>query len=178
MELNELIEEGASTKDINSKMYRLKDLINGPKIKPSEPTCINDPETEEPITEREDLKKKSLDHCVKVPSKNKAREEDAEKHRMIEENHKRIMGKENKDEYELEKALHNKVLKRIRDKGKRMFDLLNKSGEKYKEAIFWYKKKIISTETTPLALLWALPKSMGGIKTFKFYDLVIKLYGS
>ena len=59
------------------------------------------------------------------------------------------MGKENKEEYELDKALYNKVLKRIRDKGKRMFDLLNKSGEMYKEAIFWYMKKIISIETTP-----------------------------
>ena len=54
------------------------------------------------------------------------------------------MGKENKEEYELDKALYNKVLKRIRDKGKRMFDLLNKSGE-------MYMKKFISTETTPLA---------------------------
>ena len=46
-ELNELIEEGASNKDLNRKKYRLKDLIDGPKIKPSEPTCINDPETGE-----------------------------------------------------------------------------------------------------------------------------------
>ena len=53
-------------------------------------------------------------------SKNKAREEDAEEHRMIQENHERIMGKENIDKYELDKALYNKVLKRIRDKGKRM----------------------------------------------------------
>ena len=60
------------------------------------------------------------------------------------------MEKDNTDEYE-DKALYYKVLKRIRDKGKRMFDLLNKSGEKYKEVIFWYMKKIISTENTPLA---------------------------
>ena len=64
---------------------------------------------------------------------------------------KKIMGKENKDKYELDKALYNKVTKRISDRGKRMFDLLDKSGDKYKEAIFWYMKKIISTETTPLA---------------------------
>ena len=50
------------------------------------------------------------------------------------------MEKENKEEYKLDKAIYNKVLKRIRDKGKRMFDLLNKSGEMYKEAIFWYMK--------------------------------------
>ena len=30
-ELNKLIEEGTSTKDINNKIYRLKDLLNGPK---------------------------------------------------------------------------------------------------------------------------------------------------
>ena len=86
-ELNELIEEGASTKDINKKIYRLKDLLNGPKIKPSEPTCINDPVTGELITEREDIKEKSLENCVKILFKNKAREEDTEEHRKIEENH-------------------------------------------------------------------------------------------
>ena len=46
------------------------------------------------------------------------------------------------------------ITKRISDKGKRMFDLLNKSGDKYKEAIFWYMKKIISNETTPLAFIY------------------------
>ena len=83
-ELNEFIEEGTSTKDINNKIYRLRDLLNGPKIKPSEPTCINDPVTGELITEREDIKEKSLEHCVKVLSKNEAREEDAEFHKKVE----------------------------------------------------------------------------------------------
>ena len=31
-----------------------------------------------------------------------------------------------------------------------MFDLLNKSGDKHKEAIFWNMRKIIPNETTPL----------------------------
>ena len=30
-----------------------------------------------------------------------------------------------------------------------MFDLLNKSGNKYKDAIFWYMKKIIRNKTAP-----------------------------
>ena len=128
-ELYELIAEGASTKDVNNKVYRLRDLLNGPKIKPSEPTCINDPVTGELITEREDIKQKSLEHCVKVLSKNEARIKDAEYHKKVEENRKFIMNKDNKDEYELDKPLYYKVLKRIKEKGKRMFDLLNKSGE-------------------------------------------------
>ena len=33
-ELDELIEVGANIKDLNRKMYRLKDLIKGPKINP------------------------------------------------------------------------------------------------------------------------------------------------
>ena len=98
-----------------------------------------------------DIKVKSLEHCVKVLSKDEAREKDAEFHKKVEENHNSIMKKDNKNEYELDKAIYYKVLKRIKEKGKRMFDLLNKSGEKYKEVIFWYMKKIISTETTPIA---------------------------
>ena len=46
-ELDDLIEEGASAKDLNTKIYKLKDLINSPKIKPTEPTFINDPVTGE-----------------------------------------------------------------------------------------------------------------------------------
>ena len=101
------------------------------------------------------LKKRSLEHCIKVLSKNEAREKDAEFHTKVEENHNSIMKKDNKDEYELDKALYYKVLKRIKEKGKRMFDLLNKSGEKYKEVIFWYIKKIISTETTSIAFSYS-----------------------
>ena len=92
-----------------------------------------------------------MEHCVKVLSKNEDTKKNAEHHKKVEENHKSIMNKDNKDEYELNKTLYYKVLKRIKVKGKRMFDLLNKSGEKYKKVIFLYMKKIISTETTPIA---------------------------
>ena len=48
------------------------------------------------------------------------------------------MSTEDKIEYELDKDLYNKVLKRISNNVKRMFDLLNRSRDKYKDAIFWY----------------------------------------
>ena len=65
------------------------------------------------ITDRESIKKISLDHCVKVLSKNKLREKDKEEQKNKEENHERIRSTENKDEYELDKDLYNKVLNRI-----------------------------------------------------------------
>ena len=80
--------EGASKRDVNNKVYRLRDLLNGPKIKPSEPICINDPVTGELITVREEIKQKILEHCVKVLSKNEARIKDTEHHKKVEENHK------------------------------------------------------------------------------------------
>ena len=65
------------------------------------------------ITHRESIKKISLDHCVKVLSKNKLREKDMEEQKSKVENHERIISTENKDEYELDKDLYNKVLNRI-----------------------------------------------------------------
>ena len=38
------------------------------------------------------------------------------------------MAIDNKDEWELDKGLYRKVLERIKKKGKRMFNLLNKAG--------------------------------------------------
>ena len=53
-----------------------------------------------------------LKDLINVLSKNKASDKDAEEHRNIEENNKRIMEKKNKEEYKLDKDLYNKVLKR------------------------------------------------------------------
>ena len=65
-ELDQLLYEGSTAKDLNFKTYKLKDIINGPKIKSADTTCINDPVSGELITNRETIKKISLDHCVKV----------------------------------------------------------------------------------------------------------------
>ena len=66
-----------------------------------------------------------------------------------EENHKKIMAIDNKDEWELDKGLYRKVLERIKKKGKRMFNLLNKAGEKYKDSVNLYIRKIIKKEQIP-----------------------------
>ena len=48
--LDKLIKEGYTAKDINARVYKLRSIIEGPKIKPTEPACINDPKTGELIT--------------------------------------------------------------------------------------------------------------------------------
>ena len=71
------------------------------------------------------------------------------------------MEEKNANEWELDQKTYNKVLNRIKEKGKKMFDPLNKAGNKYKEAIRMYMSKIIDKEEIPwefsktvLILIW------------------------
>ena len=45
-----------------------------PKVGPAEPSCIKDPITGELINNKEEIKSKSLAHCVKILTKNPIRE--------------------------------------------------------------------------------------------------------
>ena len=48
-----------------------------------------------------------------------------------------------KDSYVLSLNLYNTVLESLKKKDKHMFKLLNKSGKKYKNAIYWYMRRLI-----------------------------------
>ena len=56
-EVDKAITECLDRKDVYSRMYKLKTLINGPKIKPQEQAAINDPKTNVLITDEEKIKK-------------------------------------------------------------------------------------------------------------------------
>ena len=43
VEMDKMLEEGYSAKDLNSKIYKVKEMINSPNIKTAEPRCINKP---------------------------------------------------------------------------------------------------------------------------------------
>ena len=93
-------------------------MINGTKMKAAEPMCINDPITGELITDVEMIKEVSLKHNVNILTKNKLREQDMEELKDKEENHKKIMAIDNKNEWKLDKGLYRKVLKSIKKKEK------------------------------------------------------------
>ena len=148
-ELNKMLDEGCSAKSLNGKIYKLKEIINGPKISASEPMCIKDPENGELITNPDTIKKISLEHNVKILTKNPIRKEDEKERRFKEEHHQSIMKKDDKDSWELTRELFDKVLEKLKEKGKKMFNPLNKAGDKYKDAIFKYMKRIIDEEDVP-----------------------------
>ena len=51
-EVDAAITECLDKKDINSRTYKVKTLINGPKIKPQEQAAINVPKTNILITDK------------------------------------------------------------------------------------------------------------------------------
>ena len=56
-ELDKILSQGYLGKDLNSRIYKMKTAINGPKHKKQEPMAINDPVTKELPVNEEAIKK-------------------------------------------------------------------------------------------------------------------------
>ena len=50
-EVEEMVRIGFNYKDINTRLYKMKNLMYGPKVRQAEPACINDPNTDKLITD-------------------------------------------------------------------------------------------------------------------------------
>ena len=149
-ELGMMIQEGIIGKDLNKKMYNLKNLITGPKVKKQEQMAINDPITNKLITDKEEIKNVSLQHNIKILTKDKCLPEDEELVREKKERHEEMMKKnDEEEEWELDYEMFCKVTDKIKSKNKNMYKLLNKSGAAYRIAIFEYMKKVIKCEDIP-----------------------------
>ena len=97
-------------------MWRLKELICGPKVGSTEPACINNPVSGELITDKETIKKVSLEHCTNILTKNEIRACDKGELRTKEETHEEIMKTTDKDSYVLSLNLYNTVLENLQKK--------------------------------------------------------------
>ena len=152
-DLNEMLKDGIQGDNLNNKMYKLRDIIEGPKIKPQEPMAINDPKTGELVTDNDEIKRISLEHNIKILTKNAPREQDRERFEKIKEAHEKAMNEPDLDAWELEKPLFKKVTEKIKLKNKTLYNLFNKAGAEYKDAIFLFMAKLIKTEKIPKCFL-------------------------
>ena len=69
------MDKGFLKKDLNQKMFKLKEIVTGPKIKAQEPMAINDPQTNELITDKNRIKETYLEHNVKILTKKEPEKE-------------------------------------------------------------------------------------------------------
>ena len=149
-ELFTLIDENIIGKDLNKQIFNLKNLITGPKVKKQEQMAINDPVTNKLITDPEEIKRISLEHNLKILTKNKPLPEHKD---LIEEKNKRheamMDNTSGTPEWELDYHLYSKVVQKIKEKNKHMYKQFNKTGTPYKIAIFEFMKKTIHLEEIP-----------------------------
>ena len=82
------------------------------------------------------------------------------------------------DIWSLERRLFDKVLKRLKDKNKKLFFPLNKAGPKYKDAIFHLMKRLIDKEEVPsiydntsLTQIWMKKGSALSLNNMRFIHM-------
>ena len=149
-ELDNMIDKGLLKKDLNQQMYKLKEAVVGPKIKPQEPMAINHPISKELITNKTEIKKAYLDHNVGILTKKPIAKQFENDVKIKEDCHEKVMTKPMENTWVLEQQLFKKVVDKIKKKGKQVYRLFVKAGTKYKDAVFKYMSKLIETEQIPL----------------------------
>ena len=152
-ELEDVLNDDFFKQDLYQRIYKLKNVINGPKVEAPEPTAINDPITGELITDNEEIKRVSLEHNVKILTKNKPKRKDEELINLKKCNHEEIMSKGVTNSWALNQPTFNKVVEKIRKKRKKVYILFTKAGDSYKQALFEYMKKLIEYEGVPSCFL-------------------------
>ena len=148
-ELEELIRQGLIGNDMNQKIYKMKTALQGSKIQPQEATAINNPVTGELITDENEIKEVSLEHNVRILTKDKPRPEDEVDIAENKKVHEEIMRETNKDAWSLDNETWITVTQKIKEKNKNVYKMFNKAGNEYKRAIYKYMNKIIETEEIP-----------------------------
>ena len=177
-ELDEMIEKGLAGKNVNERIYNMRNLITGPKIKPQEPTAINHPVTGELITDEGEIKEISLEHNVKILTKDKPRPQDEKLFKHKKRDHEKIMEQNDKDLWELDRNTFKIVSDKIKANDKNVFKMFNRAGPAYKEAIFKYMAKLIQKEEVPrdftktsLFQIWKKKGSALDLKNMRFVHL-------
>ena len=115
-EIEDMMDKGFFKKDLNQKMYKLKEIVTGPKIKAQEPMAINDPQTNELITDKNRIKETYLEHNVKILTKKEPEKDHELEIKNKKDVHNVIMSEKVENVWELDKLIFKKVTDKIKRK--------------------------------------------------------------
>ena len=130
------------------QIYKVRELVEGPKKAGQEAQAIKDPSNGEIVVNTKEIKRVTLDHCLKVLKNNEPHESVVDivdtKNKAVEE----IMKSKGGD-FEVTEEAFEDVMKNLEFKNKRSYDLIVKADNSYKRAMFGLCKRILSTEMIP-----------------------------
>ena len=150
-------------------VFKMKELVNGPKKGGQEPTAIRHPKTNELVVANEEIKKVTLDYCVDNLTKTKRNQGQIY---QLRNNLNELRMKDKDDEgFEIVEADFNEVLRKFNSKTTKSYDFLLKAGSKYQEAIFKLCKRVIENEEFPVGfrktILYMIWKQKGPADVLK-----------
>ena len=146
------------------QIFKVKQLIEGPKKAGQEAHAIKDPNSGELVVSTKEIKKVTLEHCLNALKNNEPSEDVKEivnsKNDAVDEIMKDLEG-----DFVVTENSFEEVMSTLNRKNKRSYDFIVKADNSYKMAIFGLCKRILEKEEIPmrfyLTLLVQLSKNRG-----------------
>jgi hypothetical protein len=128
-------------------VFKMKEIVNGPKKAGQEPNAIRDPKNANLVVSNEEIKNVTLAYCVSNLTK-KSNDNIA-----VFRNKLNALTMEDKDDegFEIDKSDFKEVIKKFASKETKSYDFLLKSGKKYQEAMYDLCKRMVENEEFPLS---------------------------
>ena len=153
------------------RIYSMKKEVTGEKQREQEPVAVRDPDNNQLVVAREEIKKVTLKYCKDNLKKKDKDECYSEDDKIKQELHEARMKDEDDDGFELTKEDFDDVIEKLKRKSTKAYDFLTKADDEYKAAIFMLCKKFIENEEFPdmfkETMLYMIWKKKGGAETLK-----------
>ena len=124
-------------------IFKMKEVINGPKKKAQEPNAIKHPKTGDLIVSAEGIKKVTLEYCVENLQNNNYDEEVKDAVNIKKELHDIRMKDTSSEGFEVKKESFGRVLKKFSTKKTKTYNFLLKAGDRFKDSIYNLCKRML-----------------------------------
>ena len=116
-----------------------------------EAQAVRDPGTGKLVVSPEEIQAAVVSHCESVLRNNKPDVGYENEIKLKEELHdlRMISPSQDSDNFQVDKKLFDKVVKKFQKGGKKNYDFLVKCGENFKNSVFKFCLRMISDETFP-----------------------------
>ena len=146
-----------------TQIYNMKKVVSGSKKSTTEAQAIRNPETGELVVSTAEIKRISLEYCLKTLENNEPEEKARELIKFKEELHiLRMKNREDEEEVVITDEDYFMTLAKFASKNSSTYDFITKAGLRFKLAFFKLCKRFIYNESFPsrfnLTTLVQLPK--------------------
>ena len=139
-----------SKKGRTANVFEIVKSIQGPKKGGTmEAYAITDPATGIVAVAGKEIKRISLEYCRGVLTNNEVEEDCRNEIRLKENMHTERMLVSEKGEFNPSREIFNRVVKKFKKNDKRNYDFLLKTGEKFKEVVYKFCKRMLDEEVFP-----------------------------